>query len=277
MIEKTFVQCAGIGPQTELKLKLMGFQCWDDCLKNPKELPFKGERKDKFIRELVDSKEALEFQDIHYFVERLPQREHWRILADFHEKATFFDIETNGLSSYESHATVIAAYGKGELKTYVYGENMDDFLELAENSDLLVTFNGNSFDIPFLLSHYNIPDIGSAYIDLRWISFHAGYKGGLKHIEQEMKIFRPFSLIGVDGFEAVLLWERWKKGGDEEAKQKLIAYCQADTIATCLVADQLLVKKGLVQQPKDPGKLFSLIELPTQQSPRPSNFFRYRR
>ena len=277
MIENTFVQCEGIGPKTELKLKLMGFQSWDDCLENPKELPFKGERKDDFIRELVDSKEALEFQDIHYFVQRLPHREHWRILADFYDKATFFDIETSGLSAYECHATVITAYGQGKLKTYVYEENMDDFLELAENSDLLVTFNGNSFDIPFLLSHFNIPDIGSAYIDLRWISYYEGYKGGLKNIEQELKINRQFSLIGVDGFEAVMLWERWKESADIEAKKKLIAYCQADTLATCLVADQLLLKKKLIQTPLDSQQLFSQINLPAVSKIERSRFFKYRR
>lgn len=277
MIENTFIQCEGIGPKTELKLKLMGFQSWDDCLQNPKELPFKGERKDHFIRELVDSKEALEFQDIHYFVQRLPHREHWRILADFYDKATFFDIETSGLSAYECHATVIAAYGQGELKTYFYKENMDDFLDLAENSDLLVTFNGNSFDIPFLLSHYNIPDIGSAYVDLRWISYYEGYKGGLKNIEQELKIHRPFSLIGVDGFEAVMLWERWKDSQDIDAKKKLIAYCQADTLATCLVADQLLWKKKLIQTPRDPQQLFSQINLPEVSKMERSNLFKYRR
>lgn len=259
MIENTFIQCEGVGPKTELKLKLMGFQCWDDCLQNPKELPFKGKRKDQFIRQLVESKEALAFEDLHYFVQRLPHREQWRILADFYERATFFDIETSGLSPYESHATVIAAYGQGELKTYVYQENMDDFLDLAEASDLLVTFNGNSFDIPFLLSHYNIPDIGSAAVDLRWISYYEGFQGGLKQIEQELKIHRPFSLIGVDGFEAVQLWEKWINGGDLSAKDKLIAYCQADTLATCLVAEQILRRKKVLQTQKKQTDLFSLI------------------
>lgn len=276
MIENTFVLCDSIGPKTDLKLKALGFQNWQDCLENPKALPFQGERKDRFIRDLVNSQEALEFQDLHFFMKRLPQREHWRILADFYPQATFFDIETSGLSPYDSHATVITAYGQGKLDTFVYQENLDDFLELAENADVLVTFNGNSFDIPFLLSHYNIPDIGSAYIDLRWISYYEGYHGGLKKIEQELNIQRPAELIGVDGFEAVMLWEQWKEQQDQNAREKLIAYCQADTIATCLVADQLLWQKRLLSKPLNPQQLFAKIKLSEfKQRHSRSRLFRY--
>ncbi len=258
MIDQTFIHCTGIGPKTEKRLKSLGLLSWSDCLKTPDSLPFGGQRRDQFLEQLEASRVALEKDDIGYLVKQLPSKEHWRILADYFDQATFFDIETTGLSSYDSIITVIVAYQKGQLHTFLFQENLDDFLEMVENSSLLVAFNGNSFDIPFVENAFNIPDIGCPFIDLRWICYHLGYRGGLKSIEKELYIKRPQEIASIDGFEAISLFLDWQKG-DQQAKEKLVRYCKADVLSTYLVAQQIISDLEINLQFIDQAKLFSTI------------------
>ncbi len=243
MIDQTFLHCPGVGQKTEARLKSLGFLSWQDCLDRPAELPFSHSRKRLFLQEIQASLTALQNQDLTYLSCHLPPREHWRILAQYFPEATFFDIETTGLSSYDSFTTVIAAYHQQELHTFVYEENLEDFLQLVDQSKLLVAFNGNSFDIPFLENSFNIPTIGCPHIDLRWIFYHQGYGGGLKVIEKQLAIRRPATVRNIDGHEAVLLFDRWQRG-DSNARIKLIRYCQTDVLATYLTAGRLLKKIG---------------------------------
>lgn len=258
MIDQTFLHCLGIGPKTEQKLKSKGFQSWSDCLANPEAVPLSLKRKTTFLQQIQQSQSALLANDIGYLVRNLPSREHWRILARYFAQATFFDIETTGLSSYDSIITVIVAFHKGQLHTFLFRENLDQFLDLVEQSDLLVAFNGNSFDIPFVEHAFNIPEIGCPFIDLRWICYHLDYYGGLKSIEKQMGIERPAQIDSVDGFEAIGLFFDWQNG-DLKAKQKLIAYCQADVLSVYLVAHELLRRLGIFETMPNQKQLFATI------------------
>ncbi|NQU66215.1 MAG: ribonuclease H-like domain-containing protein [SAR324 cluster bacterium] len=216
-------------------------------------------RKDQFLATIRASLAALQRHDLRYLIRALPTREHWRILETCFSEATFFDIETTGLSSYDSFTTVIVAYHQQELHTFVYGENLEDFLRLVDESRLLVAFNGNSFDIPFLENSFNIPDIGCPYIDLRWIFYHQGYSGGLKAIEKKMSLQRPAAVRHVDGQEAVLLFSRWQRG-DRMARSKLIQYCQTDVLTTYLTAGLLLKEMGFEHPLPTTQALFAKID-----------------
>lgn len=243
MIAECFTHCPGIGPGTDNRLRDKGFYSWQDCLEKPEGLPLGERRRDELLAVLHRSEKARLDGEIAWFVENYPPREHWRILAEYFKEATFFDIETTGLSWHESHASVITALHRGEVFVFRHGENLDDFLDCVDEARLLVTFNGNCFDIPFLEKTFNIPDLGRPHVDLRWVAYHRGYRGGLKYIEEVMGISRPAGLVGVDGYEAVDLYYRWK-AGSEEAGETLTAYCIADTLSTCLVSQRLIDEYG---------------------------------
>lgn len=243
MINQTFLHCFGIGPKTEEKLKCLNFNTWEDCLKKPENLPFSDLKKDRFLNCIKQAATALKDGNLNHITSQLPQKEHWRVLESFYGDATYFDIETTGLSSYDNHITVISAYRNGKLKTFVYGENLDDFLELVDDSTLLVTFNGNCFDIPFVEKSFNIPNINCPYIDLRWICYHQGYSGGLKSIEKQLGLQRPKGITEIDGFEAVRLYHQWQKG-DLHSRKKLIQYCQVDSLTVFLISELILQDMG---------------------------------
>jgi len=54
-----------------------------------------------------------------------------------------------------------------------------------------------------------------------------GYSGGLKKIECSLGIRRSEETVGISGFEAVRLWNKYKKGNDE-ALELLIKYNKED-------------------------------------------------
>ncbi|PKL39645.1 MAG: hypothetical protein CVV44_05335 [Spirochaetae bacterium HGW-Spirochaetae-1] len=258
MISECLLHCPGIGPRTETRFRELGLSNWDDCLEETGRIPMKGARLRRVIDTLERSREALATGDIAYFVNAYPAREHWRILAQYFDRATWFDIETTGLSWHYNHASVIAAWHRGKMYSFVHGENLDDFLMLVDDSELLVTFNGNCFDIPFIEKTFNIPEISCPHVDLRWVAYHEGYRGGLKSIEKEINIRRPGEIKDVDGFEAVDLYYRWQ-AGDRSARDKLVAYCRADALSVYMVAARILARRGVKFDIPGDAELFDAI------------------
>lgn len=256
MIQGCFNHVYGIGPVTETRLRALGFLTWQDCIDNEKDIPFNSSRRKHFIDSLKHSQEVYEGNDIRELVRLMPVKEHWRILAEYFDRAAFFDIETTGLSWYSSHISVISALYQNEMYTCVYNRNLDDFLLLMEDVDLLVTFNGTCFDLPFVERTFNIPGIDTAHIDLRWVAYYQGFRGGLKGIERALEITRPEEIGDIDGFEAVDLYYQWQSG-NSEAGDRLVKYCGCDTVCTCLVAEALLKRYGFIVNAGSSRDLFN--------------------
>ncbi|MDD5706845.1 MAG: ribonuclease H-like domain-containing protein [Kiritimatiellae bacterium] len=186
---------------------------------------------------------AMQSDDACALTRLLRARDHWRILAHWFDRASFFDIETSGLEA-GSEVTVVTCLHAGELHRFVRDENLEGFLPLLEEMRLLVSFNGAGFDVPRILDLFHIPELPCAHVDLRWMSYHAGWRGGLKDIESRQGVRRPADLVGVDGAAAVWLWQAWKERRQEAARRRLTRYCAADTVALKLLAARLLDAHG---------------------------------
>ena len=63
--------------------------------------------------------------------------------------------------------TTIAVYDGREVFTYINGRNLDDFVHDIQKYQVIVSYNGKSFDIPFLERFFRIR-IDHAQIDLRY-------------------------------------------------------------------------------------------------------------
>jgi uncharacterized protein YprB with RNaseH-like and TPR domain len=75
------------------------------------------------------------------------------------------DIETTGLDP-RNEITTAVLYDGLTIRHYVNGENMDEFVRDVMEYRLLVTYNGKSFDIPFIQRYFGI-HLSQAHIDLR--------------------------------------------------------------------------------------------------------------
>jgi len=168
-------------------------------------------------------------EDAAYFSARLPPGEMWRIFTAFKQKAVYLDIETSGGWQGTDDITVIGIYDGANVQTFVQGINLNDFEIAIANYDLVITFNGTAFDLPFIQSQFPGISLPPAHIDLRFLLKKVGYAGGLKKIEKELGIVRESSIDGMDGYDAVRLWQAYQ-WGDDAALETLIRYNRADIV-----------------------------------------------
>jgi uncharacterized protein YprB with RNaseH-like and TPR domain len=227
MLRHTFCHLPGVGETTERSLWRAGITCWETAL-----APASGGGS-RLLRRLPDTplRESLaHYQQANsaWFGRCLPSGQVWRLFHDFRASCAYLDIETTGLLG-QGHITTIALYDGRSIRTYVHGDNLDQFPEDIRDYRLLVTYNGKSFDLPFIARDLGVR-LGQAHIDLRHLLSSLGLKGGLKSCERQMGLTRP-GLEEVDGFVAVLLWHDFRRRRNERALETLLAYNVQDTLS----------------------------------------------
>lgn len=244
IIEESLAHLRHVGARRLACLGTAGVRGWGDVLACGAPPPgFSPVVWERVKREASSCRDLLERQDLRTLCRCLRNSDHWRVLYEFWEIASYFDIETEGLGN-DAGITVIVCLHRGQLHRFTRAEGLDGFLELLDDVKLLVSFNGCGFDIPQVLRWFHVPELPCAHVDLRWVCFHQGWRGGLKRIERDLGLERPADLEGVGGDDAVRLWRRWEARSDEVALRLLVRYCSADVMALRLVAARLLAQRG---------------------------------
>ena len=242
MLRHTFIHLPGIGAHRERKLWDQGILDWHRFL----EAAANGILSKKMCASTVplvqQSLEAVAAGNARFFHAHLPTRETWRLYTEFAERACFLDIETTGLSADYDKVTTIGALGDGKLALFIQGVNLDQFPAYIAQFPLLVTFNGSQFDVPFLRAHFPLARLDHAHIDLRFVFHSLGYRGGLKEVERNLGLRRAPAIQGVDGFEAVWLWHRYRRG-DRAALKKLALYNLTDVVNLAELIDIAVTRK----------------------------------
>ncbi len=232
MLEHTFCHIPSIGVKTESRLWEAGLRNWSDLehsLGNGGAAPLGRASKELVRDNLAASVDRLSAGDANWFGERLLPAEQWRLYADFMDQAAYVDIETTGTAPPSNHITTIALYDGTDVKTYVWGDNLEQFADDILQYKLLVTFNGRCFDAPFIEKSLKI-QLPKAHLDLRNVLKAAGVTGGLKKAEKHFGLDRG-ELDGVDGYWAVLLWREYRNLGKERFLRTLLAYNIEDVLS----------------------------------------------
>ncbi len=177
---------------------------------------------------LKESHQHFESGNPNYFSERMPANLHWRFFPEFRDSMVYLDIETTGLKMWGFEITTISLYDGESIYYYIKGQNLDDFLDRIKKYKVIVTYNGKSFDVPFIESHFGIT-LNHAHIDLRYILYSLGYTGGLKRCEIQLGMDRG-DLSDIDGYLAVFLWYEYQINGNKTALDTLLAYNIQDVL-----------------------------------------------
>ncbi len=235
MIKRTFVHLPGVGLRTEAQFWRQGLTTWEDFLSVGRVSGLGLARLDCFKSLLQESLRHLHRPE--YFAPRLPSGEHWRLFHHFRSRTAYLDIETTGAGWPEQTVTVVGLYDGHTMRQFVLGQNLRDFPEALAEVEVLVTFNGAQFDLPVLRAYFAGLPSPLLHLDLRFILARLGYRGGLKRIEPLFGITRAPEVAGFNGFDAVLLWERYQRG-DLTALELLLKYNQEDVLNLEVLMEQ---------------------------------------
>lgn len=234
-LTNSFIGVDGVGRRTERALWRAGVTHWGafDGASVPGVGPTLADR----IRTFIDEADRrLGAGDARYFASTLPDRERWRLFEDFRDRTVYLDIETTGLDRHRHEVTVVGVHRGGRTRALVRGRDLSaDALEDALGDvALLVTYNGAQFDLPFLESSTGT-SVDCAHLDLRYPCARLGVSGGLKAAERTIGLVRDRP--DLSGRDAVRLWHRYTRRGDELALETLVDYNREDVANLAPLAD----------------------------------------
>ncbi len=221
LTEQSLCQIAGITPEQELKMMRSGITSVALLKLHCGEMfpPAHAAR----IRASIARYEK--FRDLELtdgIVNAFPCGHRVRVLCDRFERACFLDIETDE----RMRITCVSTQMNCQSSTFLRGRNLDDFLDVLHKAELVVSFNGKRFDMPIIRRTYGLTEV-PAQIDLMEEARHYGFSGGLKKIEDMIGFCRTPSK-GMNGVDAINLWNRFLSSGEEGIVEKLMQYNQED-------------------------------------------------
>ena len=158
----------------------------------------------------------------------------------------YLDIETTGLSRFYDYITVIGIYccnGKNSRLVQLVGEEVTrgNLITALRDVKTIYTYNGSRFDIPFIATSIGI-DLETEFdhYDLMYDCRRNNLYGGFKSVERQRGIHRQ--LQDIDGYEAVQLWWRYRKGGKQNALDTLLEYNKEDVVNLKALRERLKEK-----------------------------------
>lgn len=156
----------------------------------------------------------------------------------------YLDIETTGLSAFTGAITVVGMYlcdTKNTRFVQLVGRDITSYslLETLEGVDVIYTYNGRRFDLPFINVQLgvNLEELFD-HRDLMYDCWRYNLRGGFKAVERQLGI--PRKLVEVDGRMAVRLWWRYVDSFDLEALDTLLAYNKEDVVNLKELKERLL-------------------------------------
>ena len=146
----------------------------------------------------------------------------------------YLDIETTGLSAGPDSITVVGIFIVDEYETRIIqlvGSEVttDNLLTALDGVDTIFTYNGSRFDLPFIQIALGMNlEERFGHRDLMYDCWSCNLKGGLKRVEVTLNISRE--LQGINGYDAVLLWQRYVNYQDKQALETLLHYNREDVV-----------------------------------------------
>ncbi|MFQ5924883.1 MAG: ribonuclease H-like domain-containing protein [Dehalococcoidia bacterium] len=149
----------------------------------------------------------------------------------------YLDIET----SFWGEITIIGVYRADHQFSQLVGEEVtkSNLMKIMEGVETLYTYNGSRFDLPVIERQLGVDLTQHLHShDLMYDCWRCNLFGGLKRVEEQLGI--PRLSKGIDGFEAMYLWDRYKRWQDEEALKTLLLYNKEDVLNLPILESRLL-------------------------------------
>ena len=238
MLQNSFIFLDGVGTARELSIWRDGILSWGEFVARERISGMSAPAKERGDQLLSTAMSKLDRGDARFFATLLRPKDQWRCFNEFRNGAMYLDIETTSTSK-SAPITVVGIYDGKRMHSLVRGQNLEQstLKALLGPASLLVTFNGASFDIPMLESHFPgvVPDI--PHLDLKHLLRRLGHTGGLKAIEPDMGVERDLRIQYLTGRDAAYLWRLWQRKGSWNALETLKEYNAEDCRNLETIAD----------------------------------------
>ncbi len=240
MLTASFIFAKGLTDDLERALWGKGITSWELLRQYPEEaaMVLGAGRGQKLVEQVAEAQSAHARIDLPWFRANWPERELWRLWQGYaaDNRIAFVDIETTGLTPGYDQITVIGLADATGATAFVAGrpqpgdEPLERFREAIRPYQLIVTYNGTGFDLPFIEKSFRESNFRfeQPHLDIMLTARSLGLQGGLKDMEKLVGIERPADIKDMRGAEAIQLWGQWKNTGDAAAYRRLTTYCKAD-------------------------------------------------
>ena len=140
---------------------------------------------------------------------------------------TYLDIET----SFSGKISIIGIYHECDSLIQLVGSDItrSNLMSSLDKTTTIVTYNGNRFDLPVIRNRLGT-DLKEHFLslDLMYECWRQNLYGGLKKVEEQLGIAR--NSRGIDGWEAMRLWDRYIHHNDLDALKTLLNYNRDDVL-----------------------------------------------
>ncbi len=151
-------------------------------------------------------------------------------------RTAYLDIET----SYQGEITVVGIYYPPDELIQLVGDEIHrtNLVRALDSAEKVCTYNGSRFDLPVIRLKTGL-DVSMLWLhcDLMLDCWRQGLRGGLKRVEEVLGI--PRQTAGMDGRDALRLWEIYRTQGDEEALRLLLQYNRDDVVNLAILDNKL--------------------------------------
>ncbi len=236
ILDQSLCLLDGVSPEAEIRFRRKGVLTCRQ-LANEAELYFSASHAARVKASFVEMCKAGSSGLADWFVNHLPVGHRVRALLPFWPDVTFYDIETDGMSA-ASKITCITTLRNGQLRTFVRGNSLIDFLDVWATTKILVGFNSKRFDTPIVCKTFGLSTI-PAQVDLLDETRYFGFSGGLKAIERKIGFVRNVSACA-NGGDAVYLWNEYLNRHSATALEQLISYNQDDVRSLWFLSSVLM-------------------------------------
>ena len=151
-------------------------------------------------------------------------------------RTAYLDIET----SFHGEITVVGVYYPPDELIQLVGDEIhrSNLIRALDMADQVCTYSGSRFDLPVIRRHTGF-DVAKFCLhrDLMYDCWRHGLKGGLKRVEELLGITRDSA--GMNGMDAMRLWEAYRTGRDVEALKLLLQYNRDDVVNLDILDSEL--------------------------------------
>jgi uncharacterized protein YprB with RNaseH-like and TPR domain len=115
---------------------------------------------------------------------------------------------------------------------------VDNLLKTIDGVSTIYTYNSSRFDLPFINGSLGLDlNMIADHHDLMYDCWRCNLFGDFKVVEQQLGI--PRQLKGMNGWDAVMLWQRYQNYGDRDALATLLQYNKEDVVNLKVLRERL--------------------------------------